>query len=81
VWKMGDARSNRIDDAVSKAGELIGALQQHGEITPGQARVIVESVVRAEVPNFEAWEIRDSAQRIVGELEGEGERRGNHITG
>jgi hypothetical protein len=66
---MADARTDRIDTCVSKAGEFIGALQQHGSVTPNQARLIVEAVVRAAVPNFESWEIRDSARRIVAEGE------------
>ena len=66
---MADARTDRIDLCVLKAGELIGVLQQHGSVTPNQARLIVEAVVRAAVPNFESWEIRDSARRIVAEGE------------
>jgi hypothetical protein len=62
-------RANRIDDAVSAAGELIGLLMTKGSVGPGQARLIVEAVVRAAVPNFERWEIRDSARRIVAEGE------------
>jgi polyhydroxyalkanoate synthesis regulator phasin len=62
----GNVRANRIDAAVSAAGELIGALLEKGPITPQQARTIVEATVRAAVPNFEDWEVRDSATRIVG---------------
>ena len=58
-------RAERIDDAVGAAGELIGLLMTKGPIEPGQARLIVEAVVRARVPNFEEWEIRDSATRIA----------------
>ena len=65
-----DARIERIDVQVSKAGELIGALQQKGPVTPGQARLIVEAVVRAAVPNAEAFEVRESAARIATELGG-----------
>jgi hypothetical protein len=50
---MGTPRADRIDACVAKAGELIGALQQHGAVTPNQAKLIVEAVVRAEVPNAE----------------------------
>jgi hypothetical protein len=64
---MSDPRTNRIDDAVSAAGELIGMLMTKGPVGPGQA---VEAVVRAAVPNFEGWELRDSANRIATELEG-----------
>jgi hypothetical protein len=67
---MSDPRTNRIDDAVSAAGELIGMLMTKGPVGPGQARLIVEAVVRAAVPNFEGWELRDSANRIATELEG-----------
>jgi hypothetical protein len=45
---MADARTDRIDTCVSKAGEFIGALQQHGSVTPNQARLIVEAVVRSQ---------------------------------
>jgi hypothetical protein len=68
---MSDARTELIDVQVSKAGELIGALQEEGPITLGQARLIVEAVVRATVPNAKAFEVRDSAARIAAELEGE----------
>ncbi|HEX4238066.1 MAG TPA: hypothetical protein VHZ64_09035 [Xanthobacteraceae bacterium] len=69
---MSDARANRIDDAVAKAGELIGVLMTKGPVGPGQARLIVEAVVRAAVPNFTGFELRDSARRIASELEGVG---------
>lgn len=65
---MGNPRANRIDEAVSAAGELIGMLMTKGPVGPGQARLIVEAVVRAAVPNFEGWEIRDAALRIAGKL-------------
>ena len=65
---MADARTERIDDAVASAGELIGFLQQEGPVTPGQARLIVEAVVRAAVPNAKDWEVRESAARIATEL-------------
>jgi hypothetical protein len=64
---MGD-RTDRIDACVAKAGELIGALQQHGSVTPNQAKVIIEAVVRAEIPNFETWEVREGAKRVAAEL-------------
>ena len=73
------ARTGRIDDAVSSAGELIGLLMTEGPVGPGQARLIIEAAVRAVVPNFEEWEIRDSAQRIVADLEGVG--HGNNSPG
>jgi hypothetical protein len=66
---MVDARTERIDAAVSAGGELIGFLQQEGPVTP-QARLIVEAVVRAAVRNAEDWEVRKSAARIATELEG-----------
>jgi hypothetical protein len=67
-----NVRANRIDDAVSAAGELIGLLMTKGPVGSGQARLIVEAVVRAVVPNFEGWELHDAATRIAGELEGLG---------
>ena len=30
--------------------------------------MIVEAVVRAEIPNFETWEVRESAKRVATEL-------------
>jgi hypothetical protein len=68
---MSDARTERIDSAVSAAGELIGFLFQEGPVTPGQARLIVEAVVRAAVPNAKGFEVRESAARIAGELKNE----------
>jgi hypothetical protein len=67
---MADARTERIDAAVSAAGELIGCLLIEGPVTPGQARLIVEGVVRATLPNAEGFEVRESAARIVAELSG-----------
>jgi hypothetical protein len=69
---MSDARTSRIDDAVAAAGEFIRMLMTKGPVEPGQARLIVEAVVRAAVPNFQGWEIRDAALRIARELEGLG---------
>ena len=76
---MGDARADRIDVCVSKAGELIGALQQHGAVTPNQAKLIVEAVVRAAVPNAENWELRESATRIATELKGRHENHSDNL--
>ena len=67
---MGDARTDKLDVAVGAAGELIGALMDQGPVNPQQARLIVEAVVRAVVPNAKTWELRDSASRIAAELEG-----------
>jgi hypothetical protein len=67
---MSDLRFKQIDDAVSAAGELIGLLLTKGDLKPGQARLIVEAAVRAIVPNFQTWEIRDSAKRIAAETGG-----------
>jgi hypothetical protein len=64
---VSDARTERIDGAVARAGELIGVLLDLGPINPAQARAIVEGVVRAEIPNFQDWEVRDAASRIVGD--------------
>jgi hypothetical protein len=69
---MADARTERIDNAVASAGELIAALQDEGPVTPRQARVIVFAAVRAAVPNFEEWEVRKSAERIAPVLKVDG---------
>jgi hypothetical protein len=74
---MSDARTECIDAAVSVAGELIGCLLIEGPVTPGQARLIVEGVVRAAVPNAGEFEVRDSAARVATELEGENASRTN----
>jgi hypothetical protein len=74
---MSDARTDRIDDAVSAGAELLGFLSRGGPITPGQARLVIEAAVRAVVPNAEDWEVRDSAARIAEELETEGGKRGD----
>jgi hypothetical protein len=76
---MSDARTNRIDAAVGDAGELIGFLMDQGPVTPGQARLIVEAVVRATVPNAEDWEVRGSATRIATELEGRHENHSDNV--
>jgi hypothetical protein len=70
---MADARTDRIDGAVAKASELIGLLMQEGQVTPRQARVIIEAAVRAAVGNAEGWEVRHSAQRVAADLEGGGD--------
>jgi len=57
---MGDARTDKLDAAVGAAGELIGALMDQGPVNPQQARLIVEAVVRAVVPNAEDWEVQKS---------------------
>ena len=76
---MADAmtRADRIDNAVSAASELIAALMDFGPITPQQARLIMMAAARIAVTNIEEFEVRDSAQRIAGELEGVGKRE-NH---
>ena len=67
-------RADRIDNAVSAASELIAALMDFGPITPQQARLIMMAAARIAVTNIEEFEVRDSAQRIAGELEGMGKR-------
>jgi hypothetical protein len=66
-----DIRADKIDTAVSAAGRLIGLLMTEGPVTPAQARLIVEGTVRSAVPNFEAWEVRESAKRLAEEIAGE----------
>ena len=68
-------RTEKIDDAVCAAGQLISALEKVGPINSEQARVLVLAAARAVVPNFEEWEARDSAIRIVAELENENQSR------
>ena len=77
----GMTRADQIDDAVARASELIAALVDLGPIAPSQAKLIMMAAARAAVTNIEEFEVRASAQRVAGELEAEGKRRGNHITG
>jgi hypothetical protein len=66
---MTDTRTERIDNAVCAAGQLISALQEKGPINPEQARVLVLAAARAAVPHFEEWEAHDSAIRVLADLE------------
>jgi hypothetical protein len=76
VSDLADAmtRTDRIDDAISAASELIAALMDLGPIAPAQAKLIMMAAARAAVTNIEEFEVRDSAVRIAGELEGMGKR-------
>ena len=67
---MTNVRTERIDAAVCAGSELVAALRDHGTVTPAQAKLIIESAIRAAVPNFESWEVRAAAMRIAGELAG-----------
>jgi hypothetical protein len=62
-------RTEKIDNAVCAAGELISALADKGPVNSEQARLLVLAAVRAVVPNFKGWEARDSAIRILKDLE------------
>jgi hypothetical protein len=66
--EMTNVREERIDLAVCGASELIAALQDHGAVTTGQAKLIVEAAVRASVPNAEQHEIRASAKRVAADV-------------
>ena len=77
----GMTRADQIDDAVARASELIAALTDLGPVTPQQAKLIMVAAARAAVTNIEEFEVRNSAQRVAGELEREGERRGDRVTG
>jgi len=61
-------RAERIDDAVSRASELITALLDLGPVTPEQAKLIMMAAARAAVTNIEEFEVRDSAKRIAADL-------------
>ena len=63
-----NVRTERIDAAVSAAGELVGSLLDLGPINPAQAKLIVEAAVRAAVPNYQNFEVRESAARIAAEV-------------
>ena len=64
-----NARTERIDAAMSTAFILIGELTEKGSVAPGQVAVIVAAVLRKAVPNAKPWEIRESAKRIDADLE------------
>ena len=68
-------RAGKIDAAVSDAGRLISALLEFGPLTAAQCSVLVMAAVRAVVPNFQEWEARDGAIRIVKEMEDEDKSR------
>jgi hypothetical protein len=70
-------RTDRIDNAVSAASELIAALMDLGPVAPQQAKLIIVAAARAAVTNIEEFEVRNSAVRVAGELEGMGKRE-NH---
>jgi hypothetical protein len=72
---MTDARTDRIDDAVSAASQLVAALMDLGPVTPEQAKLIMVAAARAAVTNIEEFEVRDSATRVAAEIEGERQRR------
>ena len=72
---MTSVRTERIDAAVSAAGQLISALSEKGPINSDQADLLVTASVRAIVPNAKDWEIRDGAVRILKELEDEDKSR------
>jgi hypothetical protein len=69
------SREQKIECAVASAGELISALEEHGPVTPAQARLLVLAAARAAVSNLESWEVWDAALRIAKELEDENQRR------
>ena len=67
---MSNARADKIDDAISAASELIAALMDLGPIAPAQAKLIMMAAARAAVTNIQEFEVRASAVRVAGELEG-----------
>ena len=70
-----NARTDKIDDAVSAASELITALMDLGPVAPAQAKLIMMAAARAAVTNIEEFEVRASATRVAAEIEGERRRR------
>jgi hypothetical protein len=66
--EMQNPREQKIDEAICSACELLGALHKGGPINAAQTRLIIEAAVRAVVPNFAEFEIRDSAKRMHNEL-------------
>lgn len=64
-----NARTKKLDRAVSAAGELIGFLGELGPINGAQAKLIIEAAVRACVPRFERWEIEESVKRVAASFE------------
>jgi hypothetical protein len=64
-----NARTDRIDDALCKAGALISALLEKGPLNRAQTELIIAAAARKAVPNAEQWELRESATRIAADLE------------
>ena len=79
-------RTDKIDDAIAAASELIAALMDLGPIAPAQAKLIMMAAARAAVTNIEEFEVRASATRVAAEIEKErrkrvGEEHGDHAIG
>ena len=68
-------RTEKIDDAVCAAGQLISALQEQGPINREQVRLLVLAAASAAVPNFKEWEANDSVIRILADLKNENQHR------
>src|SRR5262249_15507470 len=62
-------RAEKINTAVTRAAELIGMLSDEGEITPGQARILIAAAVKGAVRNPPEYEIINAARRVKAELE------------
>ena len=71
----GNPRTDKIDDAIAAATELIAALLDLGRIAPAQAKLIMMAAAKAAVTNIQEYEVRVSATRVAAEIEAERQRR------
>jgi hypothetical protein len=62
-------RNEKIEAAVCDAGGLIQALLELGELSKGQAELLIKAAVRAKVPNASDYEIAMAVRHVVIDLE------------
>jgi len=74
MTESSNVRTERIDDAVSKASALISALLEKGPLSQAQTELIIAAAARKAVSNVEQSELRESATRIAADLEGAGKQ-------
>jgi hypothetical protein len=62
-------RAEKIHVAVTRAAQLIGMLCDEGEVTSGQAKILMTAAVRGAVSNAQEGEITYAARHVLKELE------------
>jgi hypothetical protein len=63
------SRAEKINTAVTRAAELVGMLSEQGEVTSGQAKILITAAVKGAVKNPQEYEIINAAHRVLKELE------------